>query len=496
MTTVLKVKDMNIATGSTLIALINKREAKKLDLFALDRIRVRKGRREIVAIVDIGENDRVVSEGQLGLFEEAHHALNCKGGDKVEIFHEDKPKSLAYIKSKLDGKALNKEQINQIIDDIVNNRLGDIEITYFVSGCYTNGLNTTETLHMIDAIVTHGDQLKLKDKMVMDKHCSGGVPGNRTTMIIVPIIAAAGITIPKTSSRSISSPAGTADTVEVLTKVTLPVKKMKEIIRKTHGCMVWGGSMSLAAADDKMIKVRHPLSLDPEGLLLASILSKKKAVNATHILIDIPVGPDIKINSKGHASRLAQRFTELGAKMGMKMRVMISDGAQPIGNGIGPVLEARDVLYVLTGDKRAPLDLKEKAVYMSGLMLEMAGKRNPMHLAREIIDTGQAYKKLNEIIIAQGGKPISAEKLEPGKHRCDVIADHAGKISHIDNHMISKIALVAGAPLDKQAGIYLYKHLLDNCDEHETLYTIYAESADKLEEARQIAIKVNGFVIE
>jgi putative thymidine phosphorylase len=494
--TTLKVKDMDIATGSTLVAIINMHDAKKLDLFALDRIRLKKGRKEVVVIVDIGESIKAVPEGQIGLFEEVLDELGCRNGAIVQIFHEEKPKSVEYIKNKLDGKQLTKEQINDIVHDIVNNKLGAIEITFFVSGCYTKGLTTNETIYLIDAIVNNGDQLKLDKEIVMDKHCSGGVPGNRTTMIIVPIIAAAGITIPKTSSRSISSPAGTADTVEVLTKVTLPIPKMKEVIKKTNACLVWGGSMSLAAADDKMIKVRHPLSLDPEGLLLASILSKKKAVNATHILIDLPVGPDIKISSKSHANRLGKRFMEIGERIGMKIRVMISDGSQPIGNGIGPLLEARDVLYALKGDKRAPLDLKEKSVYMAGLMLEMAGEKNGQVKARQIIDTGKAYKKFVQIIEAQGGKAVDPDKLEPGKYRCDVIAEKAGRIGHIDNFVISKIAQVAGAPLDKKSGIYLYKHMYDNVEEHETLYTIYAESQDKLDEAREIAIKVNGFVIE
>ena len=132
--------------------------------------------------------------------------------------------------------------------------------------------------------------------------------------------------------------------------------------------------MDLAAADDRMIKIRHPMSLDPEGMLLASIMAKKHSVSANHVLIDIPVGPGVKIIDSAHAQHLKSRFLQIGKMLGMKVKVIITDGKQPIGNGIGPFLEMVDVMKVLKNEADAPADLREKSIMESGILLELTGK--------------------------------------------------------------------------------------------------------------------------
>jgi len=495
----LKVKDLDISTGGPLVAILNWKDSSKLDLHHLDRIKVIKGKKIETVTIDIAESRKLVPEGRIGLFEEILYSLNLREGDIVKIAPARKPVSIDYIKKKLDGYKLTEKEINQIIWDIVHNKLGDIELTYFVSACYTNVLDIEETTLLTKAMAKQGDILKLDRYPVMDKHCVGGVAGNRTTMVIVPIIAAAGLTIPKTSSRSITSPAGTADTMEVLANVSVNMKKMKRIIRKTNGCMVWGGSLNLAPADDKIIRVERPLAIDAKSQLLASVVAKKASVSATHILVDIPTGKGSKISSGDKARKLKKDFINICQKLGMKIKVIVTDGKEPIGNGIGPALEARDVLWVLRNDKRGPNDLMKKSLKMAGLMLEMAGKAKKgsgFKMALDILKSGKAYKKMLEIIKAQGGKEISPDEIKLAPVDYNYPAYKSGVVREISNRAISKIARVAGAPQDKGAGVYLYKHVGDKVKKGEKMFTIYAPNKDKLKYAKDVIKAIDGIVIK
>lgn len=493
----LQVKDIDISTGGPIIVVLNELDAHELDFYYEDRIRIKKGKKEIVAIIDIAQaNGRSVKKGKIGFMEEALQKLGAKHNDYVTIDYEQKPISIQYIKQKLDGKELTKKEMHTIVRDIVDNRLSAVEMTYFVSGCYSNKLSKKETVYLTKAMVETGDVLKLRKKIIVDKHCVGGVPGNRTTMIVVPIVAAAGLTMPKTSSRSITSPAGTADTMEVLTSVSIPVDKMLKIVQKTNACIAWGGAFNLAAADDRLIYLRHPLSLDPPGMVLASVLAKKHSVGATHVLIDIPTGKGAKISSEKEALNLKHEFEKIGKELGMKMKVITTDGSQPIGKGIGPALEARDVLWVLKNDPHGPLDLRAKSLHLAGIILEMAGKakKGQGHkMAIKLLNSGAAYSKMREMIKAQGGSIFEPSQIKLGKHRHKVNAKCRGLISQIDNKVISKIARVAGAPRDKGAGIYLNKHKGDKVKKGELLYTIYSDNKERLGYAKKIAADHSGY---
>jgi AMP phosphorylase len=480
----LKVKDMDISTGSVLVGILNKSDASLHDLHTLDRIKIRKGKVEETIVLDIAESSKAVPKGSIGLFEEALHSLDLKKGDIVEIIPAKRPVSIEYIKKKLDGYKLSEEEINQIVWDIVHNKLSDIELTYFVAACYSHSLDVNETILLTKAMTNQGDLLKLKRYPIMDKHCVGGVAGNRTTPIVVSIIAAAGLTIPKTSSRSITSPAGTADTMEVLADVSFSLKEMKKIVDKTNGCFVWGGALNLAPADDKIIKVEKPLSIDAKSQLLASVMAKKASVSATHLLIDIPAGKGAKIDSMHYATTLKKDFELLAGKLGMKHKVIITDGSQPIGNGIGPALEARDVLHVLRNDSKAAIDLKIKSIELAGLMLELAGKAKKgkgIEMSMEILESGLAYKKFIEIIKAQGGKEIIPSKIKVGKFKFGIKSKKKGKVKVISSEAISKIARVAGAPDNMGAGVYLHKHVGDEVKKGEVILTIYSDTKIKLD---------------
>ncbi len=479
-----RVKDMDIATGDILVVILNEHDAKKLDLHHEDRVKVRKGSKEAICVLDISESRKAVPPGSIGLFEEVLDKLGAKHNDKVELSFTPKPVSVSYIRAKLHGKQLSASQIDEIITDIVNDNLTAIEKTYFVAASFTHGLSTDETVYLTKAMVKSGTQLQFSGP-VYDFHGIGGVPGNRTTMIVVPIVAAAGIRIPKTSSRAITSPSGTADTMEVLADVSPTKQKLKKIMKKVGACIVWGGAMEIAPADDKIIEVEHPLAIDAEGQMLASVMAKKAAVGATRLLLEIPYGPTTKAKTRKAASRLAAHFAQLGKKLGIQVKNFIVPGDQPVGNGIGPVLETRDVLNILQ-NKNEPADLKEKSLVMAGLLLEMAGKKNGYRLAKEILESGKAWKKMQEIINAQGAKTASSKISSLlGTFTFTQKAQKSGTVSAINNIAVSKTARAAGSPVDKGAGLYLHKKVGDSVTKGQPLFTIYAESAFKLGFAKE-----------
>jgi len=487
----LKTKIFDVETGKNIVVL-NESEAAEMDVFVGDRVILNKGGRRCTAIVDL--SDTLVRRGEVALFSDTAREIDAKYGEMVEISPTANPASVEIIKKKMDGGDLHEEEIKTVIRELMENKLSETELASFVTALYIRGLSNDETVYLTNAIVESGSLLELGVEPIVDKHCSGGVAGNRTTMILVPIIAAAGLYIPKTSARSITSPAGTADTMETLAPVTFEIDEMREIVLKTHGCVVWGGAMGLAAADDKLIRIRHSMRLDPKGVLLASILAKKKSVGAGYVVIDIPVGRGAKIEDSRVADELAKDFLELGEKLGMKMECYITVGRSPIGNGIGPALEARDVLRVLQGG--GPQDLAEKSLLLAGALLELCGKverGRGYAVASEILKSGKALEKMREIIEAQGGNPkVRVEDIGIGSYKAEVRSKKEGRIHHVDNRSISRIARAAGAPKNKGAGVILHVKEGDKVNAGDVLFEIIAESETKLSMALEVAEKLEA----
>ena len=293
---------------------------------------------------------------------------------------------------------------DRIISDIVTNSLSEAEIALFVSAMYKEGMNMKETIYLIKAILKSGKslKLKLKNKKIADKHSIGGIPGNRTTPLIVSICAASGLVIPKSSSRAITTAAGTADVVETIAKVEFSMKELEKIVKKVGACLIWGGSLEIVPADEKIISIEKMLNIDPEAQLLASIMSKKLALGAKYILIDIPYGKTAKVTKK-KALDLKKKFEYLGKHFKKKLKVVLTKGGQPIGNGIGPVLEMKDILKILKHSEDRPLDLENKSVFLAGCLLEMTGKADKgkgIVLAKQILGSGKAFEKFKEIILS------------------------------------------------------------------------------------------------
>lgn len=486
----LKVRALKFMAGRP-IAVLNNWTANHINVHVGERINISKLSRNTVSILDVSQD--LIKNNEVALSKEIFEALNLSEGEEVSVNLAVKPRSTYYIKQKMDGFELTKEEIYTIIKDIVDNALSESEIAYFVAAVYKNPMSNLETEALISSMVKVGKTMKFLGKVV-DKHSIGGIAANRTTPIVVSICASAGLIMPKTSSRAITSAAGTADVIESIANVEFTTEQLKKIVEKTNGCMVWNGILGLSPADDKLIQTEKIISLDPEAQLLASVLSKKIAIGSKYVLIDIPFGTSAKV-SKSRAINLKKKFEYFGKKFGLKIECVLTKGEEPIGNGIGPLLEIRDVIKVLKQED-FPKDLELKSIFLAGKIFELCGKSKVGEgesLAREILASGKAFEKFQEIIQAQSGRvpEISEINGKLGKFVKDIPINFSGQIKVINNKKINLIANVAGCPMDKGAGIYLKKHIGDRVKKGEKILTIYSESKQRLDDALEFYKKTN-----
>jgi AMP phosphorylase len=468
------VRSLGIEAGGKPIVVMDNETAEDLGIRSLDRIRISYGEKRMIAIVNVASN---FPRDVLGIYEEVCLGLGVKEGEEVDIQPAEKPESLTFVLDKVDGHRLSGAEIRAIVLDVLEHHLSDVELASFITALDIRGLSMEEVEALTSAMVETGEVIRWDKERIFDKHSIGGVPGDKTTILVVPIIASAGLTIPKTSSRAVTSPAGTADRVEVLCPVNLNIEEIREVVDKTNGCMVWGGALALAPADDLFINIEYPLSLDP--LLLASIMSKKKAVGSSDVLIDIPLGEGAKVRTLEESQDLATDFIELGRRLNIHVECAITSGEQPIGYAVGPALEAREALHTLMG--KGPRDLSEKATNLAGVILEMAGIDNGKSVATRLIKSKKAEKKLREIISAQGGDPeIKPEDIRIGDKHEKFPSEQRGIVTWISNAIIAQIAREAGAPKDKGSGVLLKVKVGDEVSKGESLFEIYSEKSWKM----------------
>ena len=462
---------------------------------ALSKILVSANASKVLAVLNVVDDSSIVLPGELGLSEQAFQQLNVAEGSLVTVNHAENPKSMDAVRRKINGERLSQDDFNSITNDIVEARYSKMEMAAFLVATGQNNLDRDELFFLTRAMLQSGDTMNWHEALVADKHCIGGIPGNRTSMLVVPIVAAHGMLIPKTSSRAITSPAGTADTMEVLAEVNLSPDQLHDIVRQERGCLAWGGTAKLAPVDVMLISVERPLGIDSQGQMVASILSKKLAAGSTHLIIDIPVGPTAKVRHMNQALALRKLFEFVGDRLNIHLEVMITDGRQPVGRGIGPVLEARDIMQVLQNDPDAPFDLRQKSLQLAGRIIEfdpdVRGGQG-YAIARDILESGRAGAKMNALIRAQGPKPID---LRPGSLCYEVLAGSDGVVTSIDNFQMAKIARLAGAPKIKKAGVDLFKKLGSPVKKGDTLYCIYAEFPTDFKFAQESAGQNNGYTL-
>jgi len=448
---------------------------------AQSRVNVSTSTRTIIATLNVVHGD-LLKLDEAGLSESAWQLLAPRDGEKAKVSHPRPLESFRSVRRKVYGAPLSAPEMLRIMEDIVARRYSDIHLAAFITACANGRLTTEEITALTRAMVSVGNRLTWEQKTIADKHCVGGLPGNRTTPILVSIAAAAGLCIPKTSSRAITSPSGTADAMETLAPVDLSLADMRNVVEREGGCIVWGGSVHLSPADDILIRVERVLDVDTEGQLVASVLSKKSAAGSTHLILDMPVGPTAKVRSAEAADRLLETLSSVAAALGIATRIIISDGTQPVGRGVGPALEAQDVLAVLQNRAGAPEDLREHALALASGLLEMTGAAAEGQgdaTARRILANGQAWAKFQAICEAQGGMrqpPVAAQ-------RSDVTATFTGTVTEIDNRRLSLIAKLAGAPKAKAAGVYLHAKLGTRVEKGQPLFAVHAETPGELDYA-------------
>ncbi|MFH1473924.1 MAG: AMP phosphorylase [Candidatus Aenigmatarchaeota archaeon] len=482
-------RPIDLEVGGKYVVILNKEDADYLGVRALDRVCLTLNGKQMAAIVDI--TTKFTIKGEIVTNDDVSRFFGIMGGEHLEVRPQEQLESILYIKQKLSGARLEYDKIKTIIRDVVDNKISNTELTAFVTALHTQGISIDEAANLSRAMAETGKRLRLNQKIICDKHSIGGIPGDKTSLILVPIVAAAGLTIPKTSSKAITSPSGTAERMGTLAPVNLTLEEIKQVVAKTNACMVWGGALDLAPADDMFIKVEYPLGIDP--MLLPSIMSKKKAIGANYVVIDIPTGNEAKIKTVCQARELAEDFMELGKRLGIHVACGITFGRQPLGYYIGPALEAKEALLTLRG--KGPNDVIEKATTLAGILFETVGKGDKQ-TALHLLKSGKAEKKLREIIEAQGGNPkIQPDDLPIGEKYATVKSASEGKVLWVKNSEIVLIARRAGAPLDAGAGIHLNLKLGDKVRKGETLFTIFSNNYNRLEEALKMAEELKPLVV-
>lgn len=450
-------------------------------LSSRSRVLLRSGDRSVIATLFQVSTDWI-GIGQAGLSETAWEILDIQEGAPITVHHPDPLTSFSQVRARIFGNRLNTAQFREILDDIAARRYSGIETAaYLVSGS-SFPLDQDEMVALTRSMVDIGETMTWQQSPVVDKHCVGGLPGNRTTPIIVAVAAALGLTMPKTSSRAITSPAGTADTMETLAPVDLDLRSIRRVVELEGGCVVWGGAVQLSPADDLLIRVERVLDLDSEGQLVASVLSKKVAAGASHLVLDIPVGPTAKVRTAAAGATLSKQLIDVAARFGIAATAVITDGRQPVGRGIGPALEAEDVLAVLQQAAGFPEDLHARACLLAGALLELSGKAAPGDgsiLAAQTIANGGAWAKFQRICEAQGGMRVPPK----AKFRRPWVASLSGHVAAIDNRRIARIAKLAGAPTSKAAGVKMHLRVGDPIVAGEPLFSIYAETPGELDYA-------------
>jgi putative thymidine phosphorylase len=475
----LKIKNLNWLAGRPVV-ILNEKTAKKMDIYVDDRISI-SGKKKIYAVVDIFS---IVKKDEIGLSEELTKILKLEDKTWVDVDSSEVSQASFLINKKLNGKELTNKELVFIISEIVQNNLTEAEIAYFTAAEKMHGMTMREVIGMTEAMVKTGIKLKFNQKYIADKHCIGGIAGNRTTPIVVSICACAGLTLPKTSSRAITSASGTADVIEAITNIELSEEQIKKVVKKTGACLAWGGSLGLAPSDDKIIRVERLLNLDVEPQLLSSIMSKKISAGSKYILIDIPYGKESKLKTLEEAKSLGKKFKIIAKYFKVKLKTVYTDGSEPIGNGMGPILELLDVTAVLKNLPNAPQDLREKSLFLSAELMSLCGIRNAKKKAEELLSSGAAFEKFKEILKAQDGNEDYDKKiscLTLAKYKKTIKSKKTGEISSISNKKINSLCRILGTPETKSAGVFLHCHV-GKINKKDLLLTLYAESKTKLKD--------------
>jgi AMP phosphorylase len=487
----LKVKKLDVQAGDYLKVMLNSFDAEIDSLKAGDRVWVSTREHEYSCIVNI--TDTKVEKGEVGFYNDIWKGTDLTSGTYVQVERISKCESVEYIAKKLQGERLNEQEMLEIMKDISQHKIRSAEMAYFMATMFNPGFNDDEALYAVKGMVAAGEILDFKNvknngDLVVDKHSIGGVAGKGITPLLVPIVASFGLLIPNTSTRAITSPAGTTDILEVIMPVNFNGEEIQKIVRETGGALVWGGNLNIAPADDILIRVEKGLHVQSYQKFIISIVAKKLAMGISHILIDLPYGKETKIVEPEDIELVSDGFIKLFNKVGIKCHVYSRNIVGPDSRGIGPNLEIKDVLRILEDDEKKSVELVDAVVAMAGSLLEFAGKAKTgmgEDMARDCLESGKAEKKFWEIAFAQGCKEKTLSKdIELGEDTFEVLATKQGVIKSISNKEVVKIARALGTPAIKESGLYFNKFVGDDVKKGDVLITFYSTTKQRIEDAQ------------
>lgn len=444
------------------------------DLKNLTKVEIYGSSRRVFAFLQVTEDERIVRPSELALNTEAFNNINLPVGAKVTISPVLSLPSTTSIKRKILGNVLGYKDYQIIMRDIIEGRYSNMDIAAFLvaSGSY---MSPPEVLSLTESMVGKR-KLEWADEIVVDYHSIGGIPGNKVDLIVAPIVAAYGLTMPKTSSRSLTSATGVADTMSVLCNVELDETTFKKLVKENKVAITNYETIGIGEASRIISAVERNIGITQYEHVAASILAIKVASGVNHLVFDIPVGPTSRVKTKNEALHVKKLVEYVGDMMSMDIDVVITDGTEPIGNGVGAVLEARDIMKILLNKEDAPDDLREKALFIAGRILEfdpkMRGGQGRV-TAEEILRSGKALEAMNKIIHGQG----KSSQPQLGHLTKEVISTISGVVKSIDNQRINKIGILAGANKYKGAGLDLYKKEGDYVEEGDILFKVHAINA-------------------
>ena len=491
----LKLKYLPVKSFGENLAYIHKNCSlyKVDDINKVTKLEIHKGSKTIFAFLQIVEDD-VLALDEIGLNEDAFKALNMSEGTEVHVSMAAPSLSAQSLRRKIAGEILTSSEYMDIIKDIASGRYSKMDIAAFLVAC-TSSMSATELVSFTEALVAqkvlHWDE----KSMVVDQHCLGGVTANKTDLVILAIVSAYGLPIAKTCIRSLTSCAGVADTMGVLANVDYNTSKFQKLVRANNGAIVNYDVLEETKVNHLLHDVRSQLGINQNELVIASILAMMISSGVSHLVLDVPVGENARVHSTNEAIRIRKQVEYIGDMLGLSIDVVITDGSEPIGNGIGAVLEARDVMKILRNKEDAPIDLKEKSLFLAGRVLEFDPQLRGGQgyaVAKEILENGRALEAFQRIVNAQGVHEVPAL----GQYVREVVAPYDGIVSAVNNTIINKIGVYAGATQCLGSGVDLNKKIGDKVKAGDVLYTIYSCNAADFDVVSQLVEQDNGYLIE
>ncbi len=409
-------------------------------------------------------------------------------------------RAVDIIARKRDGLALSAEEIDFFVQGFTQGAIPDYQVAAWLMAILLRGMERQETVDLTMAMVRSGEQLDLSDivPFVADKHSTGGV-GDKTTLVVAPLVAAAGVPVGKMSGRGLGFTGGTLDKLESIPGFRSDLSREEFIAQlQSVGVVVGGQSADLTPADGKLYALRDvTATVDALPLIASSIMSKKIASGANGIVLDVKVGTGAFIKTEESALQLATLMVDIGTDMGRKVRAVISDMNQPLGCAVGNALELREALDTLQG--RGPEDFHRHCLTIAEQMVLLAGRAEDRDeattLLQETIDTGQAMSKFREWIATQGGDLDCVDhpdRLPAARFVEEISAPQSGFLAEIDAREVGLTSMLLGGgrakkgdQIDHAVGVVLHAKVGDELEQGQPLFTIHAKDSAMADGARQ-----------